>query len=112
MNRCSFLNYINNISQKKSSSGINFLTKQSIAQTVVDGLDLGVVLQGVRAEFTADTRALEASEGSLVRDQVVVVDPHSTVKTLENCINSSRLNKTYPARRALETRMAVLTFLV
>lgn len=79
----------------------------------MDGLDLGVVLQGVRAELTADTRGLEASEGSLVRDEVVVVDPHGTVKTLENCNKTPESkSKTYPAFRALETRMAVLTFLV
>ena len=56
------------------------LTKQSIAQAVVDGLNLCVVLQGVRAELTADTRRLVATEGSLVGDEVVVVDPHSTVE--------------------------------
>ena len=54
------------------------LSKQGIAQAVVDGLDLGVVLQGVGAEFTADAGLLEATEGSLVGDHVVVVDPHGT----------------------------------
>lgn len=38
-------------------------------------LDLGVVLKGVGAQFTAKTRLLEATEGSLVVDHVVAVDP-------------------------------------
>lgn len=38
-------------------------------------LDLGVVLEGVGAQFTANTRLLEATEGSLVVDHVVAVDP-------------------------------------
>ena len=41
-------------------------------------LDLGVVLQGVGAKLTAHTGGLEATEWSLVRDQVVAVDPDST----------------------------------
>lgn len=56
----------------------NPLTEESIAQTVVDGLDLGVVLQSVGAELTANTGGLEATEGSLVGKQVVVVDPDGT----------------------------------
>lgn len=44
----------------------------------MDGLNLGVVLQGVRAELTAQTRGLVTTEGSLVGDQVVVVDPDGT----------------------------------
>jgi hypothetical protein len=54
------------------------LSEQSIAQTVVDGLDLSVVLQSVGAELTAQTGLLEATEGSLVGDHVVVVDPDGT----------------------------------
>lgn len=42
------------------------------------GLNLGVVLQGVRAELTADTGLLEATEGSLVGDHVVTVNPDGT----------------------------------
>lgn len=56
----------------------NPLTEESIAQTVVDGLDLGVVLQGVGAKLTANTGGLEATEGSLVGEQVVVVNPDGT----------------------------------
>lgn len=41
-------------------------------------LDLGVVLQGVGAQLTAKTGGLETTEGSLVRDQVVAVDPDGT----------------------------------
>lgn len=41
-------------------------------------LDLGVVIQSVGAELPADTGLLEATEGSLVGNQVVVVDPHGT----------------------------------
>ena len=52
--------------------------EQSIAKTVVNGLDLGVVLQGVRAELTAKTGLLEATEGSLVGDHVVAVNPNGT----------------------------------
>ena len=57
---------------------LNPLTEESIAQAVVDGLDLGVVLQGVGAELTAKTGGLEATEGSLVGDHVVVVNPDGT----------------------------------
>jgi hypothetical protein len=42
------------------------LSKESIAQAVVNRLDLGVVLEGVGAELSAETRLLEATEGSLV----------------------------------------------
>jgi hypothetical protein len=52
--------------------------EQSITKAVVHGLDLGVVIQGVRAELTAETGLLEATEGSLVRDHVVAVDPDGT----------------------------------
>lgn len=41
-------------------------------------LDLGVVLKGVGTELTANSGLLEATERSLVRDHVVVVDPHGT----------------------------------
>lgn len=41
----------------------------------MNGLDLGVVVQSVGAELTAQTGLLEATEGSLVGDHVVVVDP-------------------------------------
>ena len=44
----------------------------------MDGLDLGVVLQGVGTELTAQTGLLEATEGSLVGDHVVAVDPDGT----------------------------------
>ena len=44
----------------------------------MNGLDLSVVLQSVRAELTAQTGGLEATEGSLVGDHVVVVDPDGT----------------------------------
>ena len=41
-------------------------------------LDLGVVLKSVGTELTANAGLLEATKGSLVRDHVVVVDPHGT----------------------------------
>jgi hypothetical protein len=44
----------------------------------VNGLDLSVVLESVRAELTAETGLLEATEGGLVGDHVVVVDPDGT----------------------------------
>lgn len=44
----------------------------------MDGLDLGVVLQGVRAQLAANTGLLEPTKGSLVGDHVVVVDPDGT----------------------------------
>lgn len=44
----------------------------------MNGLDLSVVLQSIRAELTAETGLLEATEGSLVGDHVVVVDPNGT----------------------------------
>lgn len=47
-------------------------------------LDLGVVLEGVGTELTAKTRLLEASEGSLVRDEVVAVDPDGTARISES----------------------------
>lgn len=48
----------------------------------MDGLDLGVVLQSVGAELTAQTGLLEATEGSLVGDHVVAVDPDGTIELL------------------------------
>lgn len=54
------------------------LSEQGVTEAVVHGLDLGVVLQGVGAELTANTGLLEATEGSLVGDHVVVVDPDGT----------------------------------
>lgn len=53
-----------------------FFLEQSIAQAVVHSLDLGVVLKSIRTELTANAGLLEATEGSLVRDHVVVVDPY------------------------------------
>jgi hypothetical protein len=44
-------------------------------QVDVDGLDLGVVLQGVFTELSTDTRVLESSEGDLGVELVVAVDP-------------------------------------
>lgn len=44
----------------------------------MDSLDLSVVVQGVGAEFTAQTGLLETTEGNLVGDHVVVVDPDGT----------------------------------
>lgn len=68
------------IQYPRKTKGSYHLTKQSIAQTVVDGLDLGVVLQGIRAKLTADTRRLVTTKRSLIGDEVVVVDPHGTVE--------------------------------
>jgi hypothetical protein len=45
----------------------------------VHSLDLGVVLKGVGTELTAKTGLLEATEGSLVGDQVVAVNPNGTI---------------------------------
>ena len=56
-----------------------FLTEEGVTQTVVNRLDLGVVVQGVGTELAAKTGLLEATEGSLVGDQVVAVDPNGTV---------------------------------
>jgi hypothetical protein len=58
------------------------LSEQSVAQAVVNGLDLGVVLQSVGTELAAQTGLLEATEGSLVGDHVVAVDPDSTIELL------------------------------
>lgn len=44
----------------------------------MNGLDLSVVLKSVGAELTAQTGLLETTEGSLVGDHVVVVDPDGT----------------------------------
>lgn len=44
----------------------------------MDGLDLGVVLQGVRSQLAADTGLLETTKRSLVGNHVVVVDPDGT----------------------------------
>lgn len=52
--------------------------EQSITKAIMHSLDLGVVLQGVRTELTTDTGLLEASEGSLVSDHIVIVHPHGT----------------------------------
>lgn len=41
----------------------------------MDGLDLGVVLQGVRSQLAADTGLFETTKGSLVGDHVIAVDP-------------------------------------
>lgn len=43
-------------------------------------LDLSVVLKSVGAELTTDTGLLEATEGSLVGDQVVAVHPNGTTE--------------------------------
>jgi hypothetical protein len=59
-----------------------FLTEQGVTQTVVNRLDLGVVVQGVGTELAAKTGLLEATEGSLVGDQVVAVDPDGTARIL------------------------------
>ena len=77
-------------------------------------LDLGVVVQSVRTELTAQTGLLEATERSLVGDHVVVVDPDSTVMRLVTCstLMNNCSKETYPALRAFDTRIAVLTFLV
>ena len=91
---------------------ISPLSEESIAQTVVDGLNLGVVLQGVGTELTAQTGLLEATEGSLVGDHVVAVDPDGTIDLLAFYSVTRADGNAYPALRALETRMAVLTFLV
>ena len=64
------------------TKGLSILREQSVAQTVVHSLDLGVVLQRVRAEFSADSRLLEPTEGGLVGDQVVVVDPDGAAAVL------------------------------
>lgn len=48
----------------------------------MNGLDLGVVFQGVGTEFAAQTGLLEATEGSLVGDHVVAVDPDGTIELL------------------------------
>jgi hypothetical protein len=52
--------------------------EQSITKAVVHGLDLGVVVQSVRPKLTAETGLLEATEGSLVGDHVVAVNPDGT----------------------------------
>ena len=44
----------------------------------MDSLDLGVVLQSIRAKLTANTGLLEATEWCLVGDHVVVVHPDGT----------------------------------
>lgn len=56
--------------------GICCLTEKSVAQADGNGLGLDVVVQGSLAELAADTRLLVATEGKLVVQHVVAVDPH------------------------------------
>jgi len=51
------------------------LTEQGITSADVHCLDVGVVSQRVLAEFTSNTRLLEATEWCLVADHVVLVNP-------------------------------------
>lgn len=44
----------------------------------MDSLDVGVVRQGVLAELSADTGLAEATEGHVVVELVVAVDPDGT----------------------------------
>ena len=75
-------------------------------------LDLSVVVQRIRAELTADTGLLVATEGSLPRDEVIVVDPDGSVRPILAFCTAGESRLTYPARKELDTRMAVLTFFV
>lgn len=56
----------------------NRLTEESTTKSDTHRLDLCVVGQSVLAEFSANTGLLEATEGHLVGDHVVAVDPHGT----------------------------------
>lgn len=86
--------------------------EQSVTQAVVHRLDLGVVIEGVGAKLTAQARLLETTEGSLVGNHVVVVDPYGTANRVSFDAANNHGDQTYPALRALDTRMAVLMFLV
>lgn len=44
-----------------------------------DSLDLRVVLESIRTQFSAQTRFLEAAERHLVVKGVVVIDPNGAV---------------------------------
>lgn len=57
---------------------IRRLTEQSIAQSDGDGLGLDVVVEGSLAELAADTGLLVSTEGQLVVQHVVAVDPDGT----------------------------------
>ncbi len=59
-----------------SSSGC--LTEKSTTKSDTDGLDLCIVGQSVLAELATKTGLLEATEGHLVAEHVVVVDPDGT----------------------------------
>lgn len=83
--RNTVLNAILDYVQERAHSSFHWpksLAEQGVAKTVVHRLDLGIVLQSVGAELAADTRLLEATEGGLVGDQVVAVDPDGTAMRL------------------------------
>jgi len=54
------------------------LSEEGTAESDTDRLDLGVVGKRIFAELTSDTRLLETTEGHLVAEHVVVVDPDGT----------------------------------
>lgn len=57
------------------------LSENSIGKTDADSLDLGVVLQGIRAQLAAQARLLVTTEGNLVVEHVVVVDPDGSISS-------------------------------
>ena len=57
---------------------LNPLSEESTAESDPDGLDLCIVGQGILAKLTANTGLLEATEGHLVAEHVVGVDPDGT----------------------------------
>lgn len=73
--------------------------KQSLAQVDANRLDLGVVLQRIRAQLAAKARLLVATEGRLVVDHVVVVDPDGTAQRQQKAhwMGNSLLVLTLPA---------------
>jgi hypothetical protein len=61
---------------------VHYLAEKSVSQMNADGLDLGVVVEGIRAKLTTKAGFLVASEGSLVVDDIVVVDPDGTARKM------------------------------
>lgn len=62
----------------KTTDRLRRLREESVAQVDAHHLDLGVVVESVRAQLAAQTGLLVATERALVVEEVVVVDPDGT----------------------------------